>query len=123
MITSGRSCTNSPIAKVHVLEEARHVSFAKTYISEIWATLATDDREMVRAAAATLVAGVVRLNLDTDVYAALGIDDGLQMVQSNPSYRRTVINGLAKLTGFLTEVGVIDSDHEAEWVTLGLIAS
>ena len=31
--------TVPPIPKLHVLEEARHVSFAKTYLSELWPTL------------------------------------------------------------------------------------
>lgn len=33
------------IAKLHVLEEARHVSFAKTYLSEVWPNLAAEDRQ------------------------------------------------------------------------------
>ena len=33
------------IAKLHVLEEARHVSFAKTYLAELWPSLPTEERE------------------------------------------------------------------------------
>src|SRR6266508_1907307 len=37
------------IAKLHVLEEARHVSFAKTYLGEVWPALADEDRRTVRS--------------------------------------------------------------------------
>ena len=33
------------IAKLHVVEEARHVSFAKTYLTEVWPTLDDDERD------------------------------------------------------------------------------
>src|SRR2546430_4988466 len=46
------------IAKLHVLEEARHVSFAKTYLSEVWPLLAADERHAIVEAAPALVAMV-----------------------------------------------------------------
>lgn len=110
------------IAKVHVLEEARHVSFAKTFLAEMWPTLSADERDIVRDAAPVLVAEVVRLNVDTRVYDNLGIDDGVATVQANPHYQHNVINGLGKLTRFLSETGIIDADHANQWASLGLIA-
>ena len=43
------------IAKLHVLEEARHVSFAKTYLAEVWPTLADDERDGVQRLAPVAV--------------------------------------------------------------------
>ena len=111
------------IAKVHVLEEARHVSFAKTYVSELWPTLDAAEQTIVTSTAGPLVAAVVQLNLDKRVYEVLGIDNGLADVKANPNYRANVINGVAKLTGFLSDIGILDDDHRDEWVTLGLINS
>ena len=108
------------ISRLHVLEEARHVSFAKAYLAETWPTLDAEERATVRSAAAVLVADVVSLSLNPDVFAHLQIDNGAEIAQASPHHRANVIAGLAKLTSFLTDLGVID---EAEpWIELGLIA-
>lgn len=109
------------IAKLHVLEEARHVSFAKSYLAEVWPTLSDDDRTTVRQAAPVLVNEIVSLSLNPDVFEQLAIDDGMAIARANPNYRRNVVAGLSKLTSFLTEVGVIDDDHRSSWLELGLV--
>jgi len=109
------------IAKLHVLEEARHVSFAKTYLAEVWPTLDADERATVITAAPILVAEIVSLSLDPAVFEHLGIDGGAEIAANNPRRRANVITGVAKLTGFLEEVGVIDD--RKPWVELGLVAA
>jgi hypothetical protein len=110
------------IAKLHVLEEARHVSFAKTYLSEALPTLAEDERRDVVDAAPALVAVVADLSVDPAVYETLGIHDGAAIARANPHHQATIHAGLAKLTGFLTELGVIDDAHRPTWSELNLIA-
>ena len=107
------------IAKLHVLEEARHVSFAKTYLAEIWPTLDDDDRATVAAAAPELVAEIVSLSLDPAVFEHLGIADGAAIARANPHHRANVVAGLAKLTSFLDELGVITD--RPRWSELGLV--
>ncbi len=108
------------ISKLHVLEEARHVSFAKSYISECWPSLDSTDQEAVRAIAPALVAEIVELSLDPEVFEHLGITGGYAIAKANPAYRANVVDGLGKLTSFLTEVGMID-DPES-WIERGLVA-
>ena len=107
------------ISKLHVLEEARHVSFAKSYISECWPTLDSEEQEAVRAIAPALVAEIVELSLDPEVFAHLGITDGYEIAKANPAYKANVVAGLGKLTSFLTEVGMIAAPDS--WADLGLI--
>lgn len=109
------------IAKLHVLEEARHVSFAKSYLTEIWPTLDADDQATVASAAPVLVAEIVSLTLDPAVYEQLGITDGAAIARANPHHQANVVAGLAKLTSFLQELGVI-TDHRS-WSELGLVAT
>jgi len=109
------------VAKLHVLEEARHVSFAKTYLGEVWTTLANEDRQSVIESASALVAGVVELSLDAAVYDDLGIVGGIDTARSNPNYQATVIGGLAKLTTFLSSIGIIDDASRTGWERLGLV--
>jgi len=110
------------MAKLHVLEEARHVSFAKTYLSEVWPTLADEEHAAVVGIAPHAVANVAALMVDDAVYDELGIADGAAIARTNPHHRARVIEGLAKLTDFLGELGVIDAESRAVWQELGLVA-
>ncbi len=109
------------VAKLHVLEEARHVSFAKTYLAELWPTLDDADRETVTTAAPELVAEIVALTLDPAVFQHLGITDGATAARANPHHRANVVAGLAKLTSFLDELGVITDPRR--WSELGLVGA
>jgi hypothetical protein len=107
--------TSRAMARLHVLEEARHVSFAKTYLAELLPTLSEADQLAVADAAPVLVDVVADLSVDPAVYEHLGIEDGLAMARENPHHRAIIAAGLAKLTLFLTEIGVIDDAHRAAW--------
>jgi len=111
------------IAKVHVLEEARHVSFAKTYLAEVWPTLPAADRQTVIDTAPALVGAVVELSIDPALYEHLRIDGGVDVVRANPNYQATVVAGLSKLTGFLSDIGIIDDASGNTWTALGLVAA
>jgi hypothetical protein len=110
------------IARLHVLEEARHVSFAKTYLGEVWPTLGEEEHAAVAGIAPHAVATVAELTVDDAVYRELGIEDGADMARSNPHHRARIVEGLAKLTAFLGELGVIDDESRAVWQELGLVA-
>ncbi len=110
------------IAKLHVAEEARHVSFAKTYLTEIWPTLDADERHAVQSLAPAAVSVVADLTVDPAVYETLGIAGGEQVARTNPHHRARIIEGLAKLTDFLRQLGVIDESSAQTWRDCGLIA-
>ncbi|MFT5201303.1 MAG: hypothetical protein ACI9C1_000675 [Candidatus Aldehydirespiratoraceae bacterium] len=107
------------ISKLHVLEEARHVSFAKSYLTECLPTLDADEKAFVRAVAPDLVAEIVALSLDPAVFEELGVEGGHAIAKANPNYQTNVVAGLAKLTSFLADVGVID--EREPWLAHGLI--
>jgi hypothetical protein len=109
------------IAKLHVMEEARHVSFAKTYLSEVWPTLAEEDRQAAAEFAPTAVSVVAGLMVNGEVYDTLGIAGGLEAAQANPERQARAIQGLGKLTGYLTELGVIGDEQRPTWEALGLM--
>ena len=110
------------IAKLHVLEEARHVSFAKTYLSEVWPTLADEERAAVAGIAPVAAAAVADLTVNAAVYRELGIDGGDDIARANPHHRARVIEGFAKLAALLTDLGVITEATRPTWVELGLVA-
>jgi hypothetical protein len=110
------------IARLHVLEEARHVSFAKTYLAELWPQLDDTEREAIANASPALVAAVADLSVDPAVYECLGIADGESEARANPHHRAVIVAGLSKLTGFLADLGVIDDERRSTWSALGLVA-
>jgi ribosomal protein S18 acetylase RimI-like enzyme len=110
------------IAKLHVAEEARHVSFAKTYLAEVWPSLDEEERRAVRSIAPTAVAIVADLTIDPAVYETLGIVGGEADARANPHHRARVVEGLTKLTSFLQELNVIDDAATPTWRQFGLIA-
>ncbi len=108
------------IAKLHVMEEARHVSFAKTYLAEVWPTLTDDERAAASAFAPHAVGFVADLVVHDGVYENLGLVGGAATARENPHHRARVVADLAKLTEFLTELGVIASETRPAWVERGL---
>ncbi|HEY1739458.1 MAG TPA: diiron oxygenase [Acidimicrobiia bacterium] len=110
------------MAKLHVLEEARHMSFAKTYLAEVWPTLPAEDRAAASAFAPHAVGFVADLMVHDGVYSELGIADGAAIAHANPHHRERIVADLAKLTGFLAELGVIEGDSRDVWVERGLAA-
>jgi len=110
------------IAKLHVMEEARHVSFAKTYLTEVWPSLDDEERDAVKALAPAAGSVVAGLTIDPAVYETLGIAGGEALARTNPHHRARVVDGLAKLTAFLTDLGVIDAGTAPAWQELGLVA-
>ncbi len=110
------------IARIHVLEEARHVSFAKAYLAEAWPELSEPDRTDAAALAPVAVDVVARLMVNDDVAATLGIADGAAAARNNPHHRARIVGDLAKLVEFLSELGVIDAGNRHEWTSRGLAA-
>ena len=110
------------IAKLHVAEEARHVSFAKTYLSEVWPTLGEEERQAVKSLAPAAVAIVADLTIDPAVYETLGLVGGEETARTNPHHQARVVEGLAKRTSFLQHLSVIDDASSPTWRELGLVA-
>ena len=113
--------TSAHIARIHVAEEARHVSFARTWLSESWASLPWWSRLRAMVVAPVYVAGIAESLVNPAVYDELGIEDGAAAARHNPNHRRRVARDLGKLTGFLTDLGVITSWSRPIWRALGLL--
>ncbi len=111
------------VARIHVTEEARHVSFAKTYLTEHFPTLSAFAQARVRVLAPFTVRVIADSLVHRSVYETLGIEGGFEAARDNPLHRARVAKDLEKLTTYLTETGVIDTWTRPLWHKLGLISS
>ena len=108
------------IAKLHVLEEARHVSFAKTYLAELW------PRSRPRNETPPRTSHPSQSRSLPDSWSTItSTRRSTSRTAPTPRARTPItaariVADLAKLTGFLTELGVIDEHNRPEWVERGL---
>jgi hypothetical protein len=114
--------TSRRIAKIHVLEEARHVSFAKAYAAETWPTLSRFRRLVTAVRIPFVVRAIADATVNPAVYEELGIEDGARQARQSPHHRQRLVSDLEKLTGFLDELGVINRFTRPVWRALGLVS-
>jgi hypothetical protein len=108
------------VAKLHVLEEARHMSFARTYLTEVWPTLKRRERIVASLLAPAYVWGIADALVNPAVYEELGIDGGARVARRNPFHRRRITRDLSRLTEYLEGLGVIGRFTKPMWRLLGL---
>jgi hypothetical protein len=111
------------VAKIHVMEEARHVSYARAYATEVWPTLSWVRRAMAMLRTPFIVRAITDALVNREVYDELGIEGGARLARANPNHRARIVRDLGKLTGFLEELGVINPVTRPLWRVLGLVGS
>lgn len=108
------------IARIHVIEEARHVSFARVYMERELPKLNPVRRTILRWVAPLVVSVVADAMIQPGIFKALGIMGGEAAARSNPSHKQRVIDDLASLVEFLEQVAVINDRTRPFWEELGL---
>lgn len=113
------------ISRIHVIEEARHVRFAREeLVAEMaashWGPKRWFHRVFAAAAAGVIVSGLV----SPQVYAAVGLDPraARRQARANPNYRATTLWMGEKILPFLDEVGMINRTARALYRRAGLLA-
>jgi len=113
--------TAREIAKVHVMEEARHVSYARTYITEVWPTLSWIRRIVAMVRVPFVVRAIAEGLVNPAVYRELEIDNGYWTARTNPVHNERVVRDLGKLTDLLADIGIINTFTRPFWQVLGLV--
>lgn len=103
------------VSRVHVTEEARHVSYARGVVSRHGPRLHGAEREAARWAVAVTSAFVVNSFLDPRVYASVGLDPrhAAHVARTNPHHRETRRWMATKVTGFLADQGLVGGPSTA----------
>ena len=97
------------VSRIHVLEEARHVSFARDELEKAVAGMGRTERLYHQTLTAQAAYVMMRSLVHPDVYASVGIDprQGRRAALANPHYRETIAWMGEKVMPYLEEQGMV----------------
>jgi hypothetical protein len=97
------------VNRIHVVEEARHVRFAREEVTRLMSRTGPVTKLINNTIAAVVSAIVVGVLIDPHVYASVGLDPKLaaKVARSNPHHQQTRRWMAEKIMAFLTEQGML----------------
>jgi hypothetical protein len=112
------------ITRIHVVEEARHVRYAREELRRQMAACPAWERQFTRTVSGEASVVVARALVHPGVYAAVGlnVEESVKQARESEHRRETMRWSAEKLTAFLEEIGVIHSALDrAAWRRSGLL--
>lgn len=111
------------VNRIHVLEEARHVRYAREEVERAAPRLGRAERAYHRFVLARAAYMVVRSLVHPDVYAAVGLDpeQARAAALANPHHQETIRWAGTKLVSFLNGAGMIGGPSRRLWRAASLI--
>lgn len=105
------------VSRIHVLEESRHMTFAREEVKDGMPGLSRRQLAMQRKMVAHVVSLVTKALINNNVYSSVGIDPkvGLAAARSNPNYQETLQHWGHKSVAFMREVGLMGKRNEKVW--------
>ncbi|TFV65694.1 UNVERIFIED_ORG: diiron oxygenase [Bacillus sp. AZ43] len=110
-------------SQIHVVEEARHMRFAREEIARRTPQLSSWQLRKHRTLVAACAAIVAENLVQPEVYASVGLDpkEARAVARANPHYRDKLRDASAGLVAFLREVGLVAGPSELLWKRAGLV--
>lgn len=111
------------VTRIHVVEEARHVRYAREELTRQMATAPRWERHLTQLMSGETARVVANTLVSPKVYTAVGLDPAQALEQVRASgHRRDVMRQSAKrLVEFLEELGVIAGPSRRLWRGAGLL--
>ncbi|GAA2598065.1 diiron oxygenase [Actinomadura fulvescens] len=111
------------VTRIHVIEEARHIKYAREELKRIVAKAPAVRRRLAAyglAQGLRLMSGQV---IHPSCYRAVGLDPALarRVARHSPHRRATMAWSFRKCTAFFEEVGYLDGAARDVWVKAGLL--
>ena len=105
------------ISKIHIVEEARHVGFARAELARSVAATSKVAMLYHRLALARTAFVVSRIMINPKVYKAVGLNprEARRAALANPYHRATLYYGGEKLVAFLAQAGLIGRPGRFLW--------
>ena len=105
------------VNKIHILEEARHIGFARAELTRSAAKLSLAELPMQRAVLGRVALIVARHLISPEVYRSVGLDpaQARRVALANPAHHETIRYGGEKIVAFLREAGMIGPPATRLW--------
>jgi hypothetical protein len=105
------------VNRIHILEEARHIGFARAELARTAAGLSRAERAYHRGLLARVAYIVGRSLVSPEVYRSVGLDPaaGQRAALANPHFQQTLSFGGEKIVAFLDEHGLIGGPGVVLW--------
>ena len=113
------------VSRVHVLEEARHMTFAREEVERADPTLSRARLALHRTLTAQTGFMVARTLVNPQVYAAVGLDprEARRQALGNPRYQETLAWMGERVLSFLDDQGLIGAAQRPVWRRSMLMAA
>lgn len=111
------------VSRIHVIEEARHVRYARDELVRQTARLSRVQRALVRLVVARAAHVIATRLVHPNVYAAVGLDrrEAAKAARANPYRRETLAWAGRRLVAFFREQGLIAGPGTWLWRRSGLL--
>lgn len=105
------------VNKIHILEEARHIGFARAELTRSAAGLPLAELPFQRMVLGRVAYIVSRHLISPEVYRSVGLDpaEARRAALANPAHRETIRYGSEKIVAFLREAGMIGPPATHLW--------
>jgi hypothetical protein len=105
------------VSRVHVLEEARHMTFAREEVERAVPKLSRPRLALHRTLTAQTAFMIARSLVNPRVYAAVGLDprDARRQALANPHYQATMAWMGERVLAFLDKQGLVSSAQKPVW--------
>lgn len=112
------------VTRIHVVEEARHVRYAREELRRQMLTAPRWERELTRLMCGEFARVFSVAFVNPQVYTDVGLDrrEALAQVKASEHRREVMQSGAKKLTDFLDEIGVLSGIGRRMWKQSGLLA-
>ncbi|HEX6346131.1 diiron oxygenase [Umezawaea sp.] len=105
------------VNRIHVLEEARHVRFAREEVVRGMASVSKAELPYQRWLLATVAMFITRSIINPKAYAAVGldVDEAHRAALGNPAWQETIRWSGERIMKFLDEVGLVGKPGMRAW--------
>jgi hypothetical protein len=112
------------VNRVHVVEEARHIGYARGELTRQWQAASAPKRALFRVTIAATVAVTVGSYISPAVYGAVGLDprEAARAARTSPHRREVLRTTGERLTDRFLELGIIGGPSRRVWRRMGLLA-
>ncbi|MBQ0983966.1 diiron oxygenase [Streptomyces sp. F63] len=112
------------VTRIHVVEEARHVRYAREELRHQMVSAPRWSREFTRLTSGEFARVFSKAFINPEVYTNVGLDqrEAVAQVAASGHRREVMQTGAKKLTDFLDDIGVLRGAGRRMWKSSGLLA-